>query len=148
MEEVRQKSWMSRNWGWLLGGGCLLSIIIVVLVIGGAIWGVTKAVSESVPHTHAFEKAVQNEAVKAALGEPIETGLIGSNTKYSYNNGETNVDMTIPLNGSINNGFIYLIGTKVNDEWTYSKLYVDVNNSDEDINLLEDVIEIEGESDL
>ena len=148
MEEVRQKSWMSRNWGWLLGGGCLLSIVIVVLVIGGAIWGISKTVTESEPHIYAFEKALQNEDVKAALGEPIETGIIGSNTKFSVNNGETRVDMIIPLNGTINKGFINVAGIKVDGEWTYSKLYVDVTNDDVDINLLEDTIEEEEELEL
>ena len=138
MEEVKQKSWMSRNWGWLLGGGCLLAIIIVALVIGGAIWGISKSIGESEPYTHAYEIAIQNEDVKTALGEPIETSFVGSNTKYNYSNGETKIEMTIPLKGSKNDGFIHVLGTKVDGIWDYSKLYVDVTNDDEDINLLEE----------
>lgn len=143
MEEVRQKSWMSRNWGWLLGGGCLLSTIIIVLVVSGAIWGISKTIGESEPYMYAYEKALQNEDVKAALGEPIETGIMGSNTKYNYSNGETNVSMTIPLEGSINKGFVYVVGSKVDGIWEYTKLYVDVNNDDKDINLLEERVELE-----
>jgi len=43
MEEVRQKSWFAKNWGWVLGGGCLSIIIIGVLVIGGIIYKVSAA---------------------------------------------------------------------------------------------------------
>jgi hypothetical protein len=148
MEEVRQKSWMSRNWGWLLGGGCLLSIIIIALIIGGSIWAISKKVSESEPYTYAYEKALQDEDVKAVLGEPIEGGFVGSNTEYNYNNGKTSVKMTIPISGPLNSGLINVVGTKVDDEWNYSKLYVDINNEDKDINLLEDVNEVEEELEL
>lgn len=147
MEEERQKGWFARNWGWVLGGGCLTLIVLVVLGIGATVFGVAKAIGESEPYVYAFEKATQNEAVKDALGEPIDTGIIGSNTAYNYNNGETSVEMTIPLSGSSNNGLIYVTGVKENEEWVYTKLYVDVDNDDEDINLLEEDVEFE-EDDL
>jgi len=145
MEEIRQKSWFTRNWGWVLGGGCLVSIILVVVLIGGAIFGIAKAVGESEPYTYAYDLAIQNEAVKTALGEPIENGVLGSNTHYNYSNGETNVEMTIPISGPENSALIYVVGTKINDEWTYSKLSVDINNEDKSINLLYDSIEVEEE---
>lgn len=141
MEEGRQKSWFSRNWGWVLGGGCLVTIIIGVLFIGATVWGVFKAVGESEPYMYAYEKAIQNEVVKEALGTPIEKGFVGSNTEYSYKDNKATVVMTIPINGTLNNGLIYLEGIKENDVWKYTTLYVDVNNVDEDIELLEEVIE-------
>lgn len=143
MEEIRQKSWFSRNWGWVLGGGCLVSIILVIVIIGGAIWGVTKAVGESEPYVNAYNLATQNDAIKTALGEPIEDSFVGSNTHYNYSNGKTSVEMTIPISGPENSAVIYVVGTKINDEWTYSKLYVDINNEDNNINLLDEGVEEE-----
>ncbi len=141
MEETRRKSWFGRNWGWVLGGGCLTIIILVIFGVGAAIFGISKAIGESEPYTHAYEMAIQNEAVIEALGEPIETGFSGSNTNYSYKNGETSVEMTIPINGASNSALIHVEGTKENDVWTYNKLYVDVENDDVDINLLEEDLE-------
>lgn len=141
MEETRRKSWFGRNWGWVLGGGCLTIIVLAVFGVGAAIFGISKAIGESEPYTHAYEMAIQNEAVIEALGAPIETGVVGSNTNYVYNNGEKRVEMTIPIKGASNSALIYVEGVKENDEWTYNKLYVDVENDDVDINLLEEDLE-------
>jgi hypothetical protein len=51
--------------------------------------------------------------------------------------------MTIPISGPENSAVIYVVGTKINDEWTYSKLYVDINNEDNNINLLDEAVEEE-----
>mgnify|MGYP003672504363 CR=1 FL=1 len=78
MEENKQKSWFSRNWGWVLGGGCLSIIVIVALAIGGLIYKVTDAVKESEPYTHAYAKTIENEKVIEFLGTPIETNGMGN----------------------------------------------------------------------
>ncbi|MEP5338932.1 MAG: cytochrome c oxidase assembly factor Coa1 family protein [Algibacter sp.] len=142
MEEAKQKSWFGRNWPWVLPvGGCLTLIILFVIGIGAAVFGITKAVSGSEPYEYAYEKAIQNEYVIEALGTPIEKGFVGSNSSYSLNNGESRVSLTIPINGSLNDAFIYVEGIKENDEWVYTKLYVDIKNDDNDVNLLDTDIE-------
>jgi len=140
MEEVRQKSWFAKNWGWVLGGGCLSIIIIGVLVIGGIIYKVSDAVTESEPYTHAYAKTIENESVIEFLGTPIETNGMG-NTSYKYANGSTTADLTIPIKGPKDEGNIIVSAEKINDEWAYKILQVKIDGEIEVINLLESNID-------
>ena len=140
MEEYKQKSWFARNWGWVLGGGCLTIIVIVVLAIGGLIYTVSDAVTESEPYTHALTKTTENEKVISFLGEPIETNGMGS-TSFSYKNGSSTAQLTIPIKGPKDEGSIIVNAEKINDEWAYSELYVKIDGETERVNLLDTAIE-------
>lgn len=140
MEEQRQKSWFARNWGWVLGGGCLTLIIVVVLAVGGIIYKVADAVKESEPYTLALIKAKGNERVIEFLGTPIETNGMG-NTNFHYSNGSTTAKITIPIKGSKDEGSIIVDAEKVSDEWVYRLLYVKIDGETETINLLDTEIE-------
>lgn len=137
METVKQKSWFGRNWGWVLGGGCLTLIAIVALGIGGIIYKVSDAVTNSEPYTHALAKASENERVIYFLGEPIETNGLG-NTNYTYKNGTTTANLTIPIKGPKDEGSIVIKAEKINDEWAYYELYVKIDGETETINLSKD----------
>jgi len=134
MEEVRQKSWFSRNWGWVIGGGCLTMIVIGVLVIGGIIYKVADAVVESEPYTHAYALATKNEKVIEFLGEPIDKNGMG-NTKFNYNNGISKAELSIPIKGPKDKAVIFVKGEEIDDEWTYSTLYVKIDGQTEIIEL-------------
>jgi len=136
MEAQRQKSWFGRNWGWVVGGGCLSLIVITVLTIGGLIYKVTDVVRESEPYTHAYTKAIENERVIEFLGTPIETNGIG-NTSYKYSNGNSTAELTIPIKGPKDEGIVIVEAEKINDEWAYNVLYVKIDGETEAINLLE-----------
>lgn len=137
MEEVRQKSWFSRNWGWVIGGGCLTMIVIGVLVIGGIIYKVADAVVESEPYTHAYALATKNEKVIEFLGEPIDKNGMG-NTKFNYNNGISKAELSIPIKGPKDKAVIFVKGEEIDDEWTYRTLYVKIDGQTETIDLLVD----------
>jgi len=136
MEEVKQKSWFSRNWGWLLGGGCLSIIIVLVIVIVGAFYKITDSIKESEPYSYAYSKAIENENVISFLGQPIETNGLGS-TKYSYKNGSSTSSLTIPVKGPKDEGKIVVEAEKINNEWTYNALYVKIDGEIETINLID-----------
>ncbi len=140
MEEQRQRSWFARNWGWVLGGGCLTLIIIVGLFIGGIIYKVADVVKESETYNYAYAKTITNEKVIEFLGEPIEANGVG-NTSYNYVNGKTSVDLSIPIKGPKDEGEIFVSAEKIYDEWTYKALYVKINGETETINLLEETLE-------
>ncbi|BAO75784.1 cytochrome c oxidase assembly factor Coa1 family protein [Winogradskyella sp. PG-2] len=140
MEEYKKKSWFARNWGWVLGGGCLSLIIIVVLAVGGVIYKVADSVQGSEPYTHALAKTIENEKVISFLGEPIETNGMG-NTSFSYKNGSSTAQLTIPIKGPKDEGNIVVDAEKINDEWAYNLLYVKIDGETERINLLEADIE-------
>ncbi|WP_299112496.1 cytochrome c oxidase assembly factor Coa1 family protein [uncultured Winogradskyella sp.] len=141
MEDYRKKSWFGRNWGWLLGGGCLMFIVVAVVVIGGLIYKVSDTIKESEPYTYAYDKAVKNEQVIEFLGTPIETNGMG-NTSYKYSNGSTTVELTIPIKGPKDEGSIIVDAEKINDEWAYHLLYVKIDGETEAIDLLDTNIEV------
>ena len=130
MEEAGQKSWFSRNWGWLLGGGCLSIIVVVVLVIVGAFYKISDSISGSEPYTYAFSQAIENEEVIGFLGEPIESDGMGS-TSYRTTNGKSTVSLTIPIKGAIDEGEIIVEAEKINNEWAYNTLYVKIDGESE-----------------
>ena len=136
MEDYNRKSWFSRNWGWVLGGGCLTVIIIVVIAVGGLIYKVTDTIKESETYNYAYNRTIKNERVIEFLGEPIETNGLG-NTSYNYTNGRTSVDLSIPIKGPKDEGEIFVSAEKIHDEWAYKSLYVKIDGETEIINLLE-----------
>lgn len=131
-----QKSWFSRNWGWVLGGGCLTIIIVMVLGIGGIVYKAIDSVKDSEPYNYALNLSKENESVIDFLGTPIETNGMG-NTSYSYSGGTTTLDLTIPIKGPKDEGNIVVSAEKINDEWAYENLYVKIDGKTETINLLE-----------
>jgi hypothetical protein len=136
MEEYKQKSWFSRNWGWVLGGGCLTVIVIVIITIGGLVYKVSDSIKESEPYQHALTEAKANETVIELLGTPIETNGIGS-TSYGYSNGTTTATLTIPIKGPKDKGNIVVDAKKIDDEWAYYVLHVEIDGETEVVNLLD-----------
>ncbi|MEM5563574.1 cytochrome c oxidase assembly factor Coa1 family protein [Psychroserpens sp. AS72] len=136
MEEYKRKSWFSRNWGWVLGGGCLSFIVIIVLIAGGIFYKVSNTVKESEPYKHAYTTTIENERVIEFLGTPIETDGIG-NSSYKYSNGLTSAALEIPIKGPKDEGVIIVDAEKINDEWVYNLLYVKIDGETETINLLD-----------
>jgi len=135
MEEQRQKSWFARNWGWVLGGGCLTLIVLFFLGIGTIFFGVTKMFSSSEPYQHAMESTINNKDVIAILGEPVETdGMMNGSINLS---GDGDADFKIPIKGPKGSGRIVVKAIKDYGEWGYSKLYVQFQGDYEVINLLE-----------
>lgn len=134
MENVKQKSWFSRNWGWLLGGGCLSLIVIVILVGVGLFYKVSDSISGSEPYIYALSKASENEKVIDFLGEPITSNGFG-NTSYKSKNGSSTATLNIPIKGPKDEAIIFVSAEKINDEWTYNSLYVKVDGENEIIYL-------------
>ncbi len=140
MENRQEKSWFARNWGWVLGGGCFVLILIVALGIGSLIFGVSKMFTSSTPYKYAMEQATSNQDVKDLIGSPIETdGIMQGNINLSGDDGAA--DFKILIKGSKGKGRIVVIATKDYGKWKYEKLYVQIKDSEEQINLLDKVLE-------
>ncbi|WP_298547406.1 cytochrome c oxidase assembly factor Coa1 family protein [uncultured Aquimarina sp.] len=135
-EHTQQKSWFSRNWPWAVPlGGCLTLIIIFCVFLGSVIFGFSKAFTNSTPYQDGFIKAQEDEYVVQMLGEPIETNGI-MNGSLLFENNEGSVDISIPIKGPEGEATIYVVGTKQNDIWTYSELYVIIDKTNEQVDLL------------
>ena len=135
-DHIPQKSWFARNWGWAVPvGGCLTIIVLFVVFVGSLLFGVSELITESVPYQDAIKKVNEDEYVINILGEPIETdGMMNGN--LSYKNSTGFADISIPIKGPKGEAELYLVGTKENDQWTYTEMYVIVEETDEQIDLL------------
>lgn len=138
--ETQQKSWFGRNWLWVLPvGGCLTVILLLVLGVGAAYFGVTKLIDES-PYEYALEIAKNDPDVQLALGEPIETnGIFQGNISFDNDGGDA--DLKIPIKGPSSQGTIIVLAERINNEWTYEKLYVLIDATNEEINLIDKTLE-------
>jgi len=140
-EHIQQKSWFRRNWMWIVPvGGCLTIILLFVFGVGAAVFGLSKIFKESVPYEYALEKASKNPTVIKFLGNDIESnGIMQGNISFKNDTGKANI--TIPIKGSKGKGSVTIIGTKIDDEWTYEKLFVTIKETNEQINLLDKTLE-------
>jgi hypothetical protein len=135
-DHIQQKSWFARNWGWAIPvGGCLTLIVLFFIFLGSLIFGVNELITESTPYQDALVKVNEDEYVVNILGEPIETNGI-MNGSISYKNNTGSADISIPIKGSKGEAQLYVIGTKQNDQWTYKEMYVIIDETDEQIDLL------------
>ncbi|MEX6626542.1 cytochrome c oxidase assembly factor Coa1 family protein [Tenacibaculum salmonis] len=140
MEVQKEKSWFSKNWGWVVpvggcGCGCLGFILFAFLGIGATIFSVFDTITNATPVTYAVEQAANNKKVIHLLGEPIEeVGIPSGNISLENENGE--VDFSIDIKGPNGKGTLVVRGIRANGEWIYEDLYVRIKESSEEINLL------------
>jgi len=134
--QIQKKSWFARNWPWVVPlGGCLTLIVMFMVFIGPAIFGVSKLFTGAEPYKDGLAKVQQDEYLLSLLGEPIETdGIMQGN--ISYTNGDSNANIAIPIKGPKNTAKVYVVGTKENNKWSYTEMYVIINETDEQIDLL------------
>ncbi len=143
MDEIKEKNWFQRNWMWAVptggcGCGCVVIILIFVLGIGTTLFGVSNIFNESPPVKYATELAFNNLKVIEKLGDSIQKdGIPSGNISFSNNDGE--IDFSIPIKGSKGKGNLIVRGLKVSGKWAYEDLYVVIKESQEQINLLENV---------
>ncbi len=86
-------------------------------------------------YKQALDKAKSNPDVVAALGSPIKEGYFTSGS-ININGASGNADLAIPISGSKGKGTVYLEAQKSAGEWSYSKLVVQIDQTNERINLL------------
>jgi hypothetical protein len=137
MSEHQRKSWFGRNWLWFVPlTGCMSIIVLFVLGIGAAFFGVSKMLTESEPVEYAIALANKNEAVAKYLGTPVtKDGLPQGNISYSNDDGK--IDVKIPVNGSKDEGYLIVKGIKNDGIWIYEEIYILIKENQQVINLLE-----------
>jgi hypothetical protein len=117
--------------------GCLKWSLIgcgVVVVLFAAFCAVVAifvfgAMKRSNVYKGAVERAQNDPRVKAALGEPIETGWWVSGSVH-VDNGSGNAELTIPLSGPKESGKLHAIATIENGDWKYERLSVKPERGD------------------
>lgn len=133
---VPRRGWWSRNWKWFVPTGCLSLFLLFLAFIAVIVFVVFGALKSTDVYKTAVARAKANPAVAAALGSPISEGLFLSGSANT-NGGSGTADLSIPISGPKGKGTIYATATKAGGEWDYSKLYVQVEKTNERIQLKE-----------
>lgn len=139
MNDRPNPGWFSRNWKWFVPTGCLSVLLLAALALAGLIGlgikGVSGLMSGSEPVRHAMELAKADPDVRAAFGEPLETGL-GFQGSLTTNNDSGAADLSLPIKGPKGSGRIYVKGTREADRWSYRLIEVAIDGSERRIDLL------------
>lgn len=139
MENNNEKSWMSKNWPWVLPlgccSGCLIMIIVFVFGIGTAAFSIFNNLVDASPVEEAVTMAKENEKVVEYLGENIESQGF-PNGKISLNNDDGEVAFSIQIEGEKGAGTLFVKGIRVDKKWVYEDLFVLIKETGEEINLL------------
>jgi hypothetical protein len=130
--EAPRRSWLGRNWKWLVPLGCLTPI----LACAGIFIGVMSALKSTDAYSDPVDRATANEEVKAALGEPIKTGFwVNGSVEITGASGKS--DLAIPISGPKGSGTLYVKANRNAGKWEYSTLEV-APDSGPRINLLDE----------
>ena len=128
-------SWFNRNWKWVVSVACVLMLAI----IGGFIYAVFMLVFHMMHSSGSYQQAMararQDSTLMAALGTPIEEGFMMTG-KINENDETGSADLTIPLSGPKGSAVLHLRASKSTGVWTYSDLQVNIDATNQRIDLL------------
>jgi hypothetical protein len=101
--------------GSLLVLGAIFCVVIVVVVFG--------AMKKSDVYQEALKRAQSDPAVIAALGAPIEAGLmVTGSVNVDTSGGHATLDF--PISGPKGKGTVHCVATKAGEKWDYTELTV------------------------
>ncbi len=131
----QQLSWLSRNMGCVLGGGCL-AVVLAGALFFFAVFGIAfGAMRSSDVYRVAMSTASSNTTVIAELGTPIEAGwFVSGNVNTSGSTGRAN--LSIPISGPRGKGTITAEATKAGGTSTFSTLNVAFDSKPTPVDLL------------
>lgn len=132
---MSQPSWFSRNKKWLIPTVIVVPILLMALFVVGILALVFGMMKSSEPYKHGVAVAQADARVIAQLGVPVTPGwYAGGNINLSGSSGSA--DLSIPLNGSLRHGTVYVVARKSAGIWRYQTLEVEIEGAPERINLL------------
>jgi Cytochrome oxidase complex assembly protein 1 len=134
------RNWWQRNWKWVVPVGCLTIVALFALFVAGVVGIAFRAMKSTDVVREAVATAAASPAVREALGEPVRQGwYLTGNIQVNGPSGQA--DVAIPLKGSQRDGTLYVVAEKSAGRWTYETLEVEVEGTEERINLLEERVQ-------
>lgn len=127
-----RKSWLGRNWFWAVPVGCLGMLAVAVGFIALILVAAFSLMKSSGAYEQGVAQAKASPAVQAALGTPIEEGLLVTGN-VSVNDGSGEASLSVPLSGPNDSGTLYLEAQKSTGQWTFSTLILDTGESRIDV---------------
>jgi hypothetical protein len=129
---VQPRSWLGRNWKWLLAVA-FLGCIVFAVGIFALIMGVMR---NSDVAQQAVARAQANPAVVQQLGAGIDEGWMMSGSVNEGTGGSGDAQLAVPISGSKGKAIIYVVAHKEANTWNYSHLVAVMGGSGEKIDLL------------
>jgi len=137
MNRTYNTTWWDRNWKWFVPTLCLLLLLLFFGFIGLIFYGVFSVMKSSDAYQMAVHEAKSNPEVVAGIGEPITEGFFTSgNINTTGSSGVA--DLAIPISGPKGDATIYLSATKSLGKWTFKDLVVEIENTQDRIDLLQE----------
>ena len=130
----QQKSWWGRNWKWVVPLGCLTPVVLMIGCAVAAFFAVSGLIKSSDVFLHSVAAVASNDAVKNALGEPVQPGLQFQGN-INVSNGGGNADLTYNISGPKGAGTVHVVADKRDGVWTYQTNKVHVNATNQDIDV-------------
>jgi len=129
---VQRKSWLGRNWKWLL----LLSLLLMVCIGLGIFALIMSWMRSSDVALEAVARAQGNPAVAQKLGGRIEEGWLTSGSINVGTGGSGDANLAVPISGPKGNGTVYVMARRIAGVWNYSQMIAGIESTGEKIDLL------------
>ncbi len=128
------RSWLGRNWKWLLAAVFACGAIFVVGIFT-LVMGAMSAMRGSDVAREATARAQANAVVGQRLGTPISEGwMVGGSINVSPGAGDA--DLSVPISGPKGKGTVYVKAQKSGGAWSYSLMEATFEGSSGRIDLL------------
>lgn len=129
------KSGGGSKWVLLGCGGCLVLIVLGALFAGGIAMFVFGVIKSTDVYQTALKRAQNSSEVQAALGTPIEAGMLVSGS-VNTNNGQGTADINFSISGPKGTGTVIARASKEpGGTWMYSILQVNITGTGQVIDL-------------
>jgi hypothetical protein len=129
---VQRKSWLGRNWKWLL-----LATFLVMVCIGLGIFALIMSwMRGSDVALEALARAQANPAVVQRLGARIEEGWLTSGSINVGTGGSGDANLAVPISGPKGKATVYVTAQKIAGVWNYSQMIAGIESTGEKIDLL------------
>jgi len=130
-----EKNWLERNWKWLVPVSVFTLVALLAAVIFVFALFIISMVKSSDAYGLAMQTARANATLVAAFGSPIEEGFFATgNISVSGTSGKA--DISVPISGPKASGTLYFKAKKSTGKWMISQLVVEVDGTDNRINLI------------
>jgi hypothetical protein len=129
---VQRKSWLGRNWKWLLA----VTFLGLVVFSAGIFALIMEGMRSSDVAQEALARAQANPIMVQRLGAGIDEGWMMSGSINVAAGGTGDAQLAVPISGPKGGATVYVIASKVAGTWNYSQILAAIDASGEKIDLL------------
>ena len=126
---------MSRNWKWAVPLLVCAYIVLMVVTIGGFLWGISRGIKSSGAYKLALQRAQADKRVAEVIGSPVKEGWYVTG-QIHVNGPGGKAELAFPIAGSTGKAEVFVQAHKTMGEWHLDDLVVEFENPRKRIDLL------------